>query len=181
MLFADLLLYLFLICSSVLIFNCCWLATVALFPRMVARAETSYSRPWRLVGLGMLSSAVFVLLGALMIATRNPVGRYGGLAIIAIPVLLGLIGSTCLTQRIGAGLPSPVDESQPWRRVLRGGFVLSVIFLLPFIGWMLIFPFTLFSGVGALVDHWWTSRREKSPASSPAVESSGAVAAENRT
>ena len=177
MLFADLLLYLFLISATVLIFNCCWLATVALFPEMVSSAQKSYSRPWRLIGVGLLSSAVFIAFGALLIATRNPVGRYGGLAIIAIPVLLGLIGSTCLSQRIGIGLPSPVDELQPWRRVLRGGFVLSIIFLLPFIGWMLIFPFTLFSGVGAVVEHWRvTCRERKSSAPAPAVAGAGMVA-----
>jgi len=37
----------------------------------------------------------------------------------------------------------------PWRRVLRGGVVLSFAFLLPVIGWFVLLPWTLVSGVGA--------------------------------
>ena len=43
-------------------------------------------------------------------------------------ILGGLVGSAGLAQRIGAGLPSPADLTQPWRRVLRGGIVLVPAF-----------------------------------------------------
>ena len=48
-------------------------------------------------------------------------------------------------------MPSPTDASQPWRRVLRGGTVLTLTFLLPFVGWFLILPWTLISGFGAAI------------------------------
>lgn len=174
MLFADILLYLSLAVFTVLLVNCCWLATVALFPDAVSRAQAAYSRPGRLLLLGLLGSSAFLILGVGLVASNNPVGRYLGGAIFAIPCLVGLAGSACLSQRIGAGLPSPVDEAQPWRRVLRGGIVLSIIFLMPFIGWILIFPFTLLSGVGALV-HARLEARKRNVA--PATFSTPPVAA----
>jgi hypothetical protein len=45
-------------------------------------------------------------------------------------------------------LPAPDDERQPWRRVLRGGAVLGLTFVLPLIGWFLVLPVSLLMGVG---------------------------------
>jgi hypothetical protein len=59
------------------------------------------------------------------------------------------MGSAGLCDRIGAGLPGDTDARQPWRRVLRGGIVLSFAFVLPVIGWFVLLPWTLVSGVGA--------------------------------
>ena len=38
---------------------------------------------------------------------------------------LGLLGTAGLARRVGCGMPAPVDEAQPWRRVLRGGTALA--------------------------------------------------------
>ena len=62
-------------------------------------------------------------------------------------------------QRIGAGLPSPLDEQQPWRRVLRGGILLALTFLLPFVGWFVLPIWALVSGFGAFL----LSVRERKP------------------
>ena len=70
---------------------------------------------------------------------------------VVLPALLGLAGSAGLTLRIGAGLPSPVDEAQPWKRVLRGGILLSCSFLLPVVGWIILPLWVLVSGFGALI------------------------------
>ncbi len=61
------------------------------------------------------------------------------------------MGSAGLGDRIGVGLPSAGDATQPWRRLLRGGTVLSLTFLLPIVGWVGVLPWTLVSGVGAAV------------------------------
>jgi hypothetical protein len=68
-----------------------------------------------------------------------------------VPALLGLVGSTGLISRIGAGLPSPADEQQPWRRVLRGGILFALTFLLPFVGWFVLPIWALVSGLGAFI------------------------------
>jgi hypothetical protein len=68
-----------------------------------------------------------------------------------VPAFLGFVGSAGLVLRIGAGLPSFTDEQQPWRRVLRGGVLFSLTFLLPFVGWIVLPIWTLVSGFGAFL------------------------------
>ena len=40
-------------------------------------------------------------------------------------------------------------------------FVLAITFLLPFVGWFLVFPAVLTAGVGAAVRGWWQGRRQR--------------------
>jgi hypothetical protein len=72
-------------------------------------------------------------------------------ALLMVPLVLALVGSAGLADKIGAGLASPVDQAQPWRRVLRGGAVLALLFVVPLLGWFAMFPLTLASGLGALL------------------------------
>jgi hypothetical protein len=67
-----------------------------------------------------------------------------------------------LALRIGAGLPTPADEQQPWRRVLRGGILLALTFLLPFVGWIVLPLWALVSGFGAFILSVQELRRSRS-------------------
>jgi hypothetical protein len=71
-----------------------------------------------------------------------------GRALLVILILPALFGSSGLALRVGAGLSSPADGDQPWRRTLRGGVVLGGTFLLPFAGWFVVLPVALVSGFG---------------------------------
>jgi hypothetical protein len=121
-------------------------------PARVERARTNYERrPLRTTLLGLFISAPTIGIGlALSSVPRGPV-KLVGLVLIMLTILAGLFGSAGLSRLIGQRLASPADNAQPWRRVLRGGIVLSVSFVLPFIGWFMVLPFTLISGVGALL------------------------------
>ena len=81
----------------------------------------------------------------------NPVIQIIGIVIGTIPLMLGAIGSAGLCQLIGLGLPAPGDQSQNWRRVWRGGWVLNFCYLLPLAGWFVILPWGIISGCGAFV------------------------------
>src|SRR5262249_52639994 len=104
-----------------------------------------------------------IVLGLLFSKMPNPLAKVTGLTLIAVPILLGLVGSAGFTLRIGAGLPSPSDVTQPWRRVLRGGVVLACAFLLPIVGWFVLRIWVLVSGLGALI----CCLRERSEAAKP--------------
>ncbi len=171
MIMADVLTYFLLIVGIMMVFVSFWLAAEALFPGMVARAREQYNRPGRitLIGLGLMLPFLVVVI--LCFKVKNPVFQLLGITCIAVPVVLGLLGSSGLSQRVGIGLPSLVDERQPWRRVLRGGIVLVLTFLLPFVGWFFLLPLTLISGLGAAVLAW--SPRGKAappPVGLPAAE-----------
>ncbi len=152
MIMADVLKIFLLIVGTLIVFIAYWLAAEALFPDWVNRAHRNYDRPFRLTGLGLVLVIPLLLVGMLVLRNQsNPLFKLAGFSLITFPVVVGLLGSAGLAQRIGQGLASPLDAAQPWRRVLRGGIVLAFTFLFPFIGWFLVLPWTLISGFGAAV------------------------------
>jgi hypothetical protein len=58
-------------------------------------------------------------------------------------------GVSGLATSIGRRLSSPLDEQRPWRSTLRGGLVLELTYLLPFLGWFVILPASIIIGSGA--------------------------------
>lgn len=163
---ADILKILLIILGILLVYVSYWLLAEALFPALVDRASREYGRPVRVTLIGLACAIVPVVLGLVCLNLPNPLVKVVGWILVLMPSMLGLVGSAGLTQRIGAGLPSPVDEKQPWRRVLRGGILLACSFLLPVIGWIILPVWALVSGFGAFVLAVREQRGE-SPASNP--------------
>jgi len=149
MILADILMWFLIIVGFLAALNSYWLAAHALFPEVVTRSRDAYARPVRTFFVGLVVAVPLVVVGAAIASAPNPVAKLLGIAILGVPLLLGLLGSAGLSQRIGLGLPSAVDDAQPWRMVLRGGVVLALTFLLPFLGWFAVLPLTLVTGVGA--------------------------------
>jgi hypothetical protein len=149
MIMADVLKWVLAIAALLAVFVCYWLAIVALFPDLVTRTQEKYDRPMKLLGIGIPAVAFLIAGAVLLFKLKNPVFQLTGSTLIGSVVALGLAGSAGLAQRVGQGLPSPLDAAQPWRRVYRGGTVLALVFLLPFVGWFLILPGTLITGFGA--------------------------------
>jgi hypothetical protein len=149
---------LLVILGLMLVFQAFWLFGAALFPRMVAQARDRYKTPIRttLIGLAVVvptSFIGFVLLDQKDGDISNGFGLLKGIGLVigVVPLMLGAIGSAGLGQLIGLGLPAPGDQSQNWRRVWRGGWVLNFCYLLPFAGWFVILPWGIISGCGAFV------------------------------
>ena len=148
---ADILKIFLLILGGLLIFLSYWLAAEALFPALVERARDQYRRPWKLTFAGLAMAAPLLALAFAFTKLNNPLMNIVAFFLLGIVLFGGLAGSAGFAKRIGAGLPSPIDEAQPWRRVLRGGIVLTLTYLLPFIGWMGLSIWTLVSGFAAFV------------------------------
>ena len=152
MIMADVLKIALIIVGFLLCYVVYWLAGAALFPAIVERAKQQYdTRPVRATLLGLLLALPFIALSIVTGKVAHPAAKMVGVALIGIPVLYGLLGSAGLALRIGAGLKSSLDDTQPWRRILRGSVVLSLTFLLPVIGWFIVMPWTIISGLGAAV------------------------------
>jgi len=163
---ADVLKIFLIIVGILIVYVSYWLLAHALFPRLVERASQLYRQPVKLSLVGLIAAPVPVLLGFLLSKMPNPLLKITGLTLIVVPAMLGLVGSAGLTLRIGSGLPSPTDESQPWRRVLRGGVLLAFSYLLPFVGWFVLPIWTLVSGFGAFI-LCIRERRQNAPPASP--------------
>ncbi len=152
MIFADILFWFLVVLGAYLALIAHWLAAVALFRPAVDRAHRTYAtRPVAatLVGLVALVPVAGVL--AVFSKAAHPGVKLLAGAALLVPLVLALIGSAGLADRIGAGLATPVDAAQPWRRVLRGGAVLALLFVVPVLGWFALFPLTLASGLGVLL------------------------------
>ncbi len=152
MILADILFWFLMVAGAYLALNAYWLAAVALFRPTVERAHETYAtRPVAatLAGLGALVPVVGVFL--VFARAAHPGVKLVTGAMLMVPLLLALVGSAGLADRIGAGLATPVDRQQPWRRVLRGGAVLALLFVVPLLGWFALFPLTLASGLGAML------------------------------
>lgn len=139
-----------LVAGGFLVLVAYWLASAALFPAWVARArDAGVDRPVRATLLGAVIGVPLTLIGGSMAMQGPDAGaRAVGALVVSIPILLALGGSTGLALRIGAGLALPSDATAPWLRVLRGGTVLALTFLLPVVGWFVVFPWALMQGVG---------------------------------
>jgi len=151
MIMADILKIFLLIVGLLTVYVSYWLIAQALFPRLVERAQQHYAKPVKITFIGLLAALLPVMLGAAIANLPNPALKITGVTLMVIPAMLGLIGSAGLISRIGAGLPSPSDEQQPWRRVLRGGILFALTFLLPFVGWFVLPIWALVSGLGAFI------------------------------
>ena len=150
---ADVFTFLFVILGFVIAFVSYWLFAAGLFPGMVERsAEQLGKRPIALLLLGAVTLGPLLIIGG-QLSGKGPNGgaKLLGAAIALLPMLGALFGSAGLALRIGAGLRSARDESDPWRRVLRGGIVLGLAFVLPLVGTFLVMPYAFFAGFGAFL------------------------------
>ena len=148
---ADVLKGLLLILGAMLVFQAYWLAGTGLFPRLVGQARDRYKTPIRttLIGLAVVVPTFFIGF-VWLLNIDNIIVKIIGLVIGVVPLMLGAIGSAGLCQLIGLGLPAPGDQSQNWRRVWRGGWVLNFCYLLPGPGWVFL-AWGFVSGCGAFV------------------------------
>lgn len=163
---ANVLLWVFLTLAFYFVFLSHWLVAHSLFPDYVAKCQGQYSRPIITTLVGLLFTVIPIAVG-LSIANFAPAQvKWIGVIIATVPIIAGLLGTAGLASRVGCGMPSPVDEAQPWRRVLRGGTALALTFLLPILGQLIIIPLVLASGVGASVLSW-LSRKPAAPPQLP--------------
>ena len=148
---ADILKIVFIVVGILAIYVNYWLLAEALFPALVERASRQYANPLKLTLVGFATALLPVILGLILANQPHPMIKVAGLTLVIVPGMVGLAGSSGLALRIGIGLNSPLDATQPWRRVLRGGIVLACSFLLPVVGWVILPLWVLVSGLGAFV------------------------------
>ncbi len=161
MIMADVFKILFLVLGTLTTIVSYWLLFEAMVPRMVEAARQAYEqRLRRTLWVGLLVVLPGLVVGFSLANAPVALLKLLGVTMLMLLALMGLMGSAGLTRLLGQRLPSPDDETYPWRRVLRGGIVLAICFVLPLIGWFLVLPITLVTGVGATVRAYSRIRRE---------------------
>lgn len=150
MIMADVLKFFLIITGFLITLVCYWLLFEGLTPGRVRRAQDAYHHhPWRTLLRGILIGIPTILLGlALLNAGPAPI-KFLSFALLFALTLIALLGSAGLARHVGARLHTARDAYEPWRPVLRGGTVLALCFVLPGVGWFVLLPYTLISGLGA--------------------------------
>lgn len=125
-----------------------WLMASGLFPQTIERcADRIGAMPFRCAATGVGCLVPWIAVGVMVgRALPNAPGKLLSAALIVGAILTALFGTAGLALRLGQGMPSVHDASEPWRRVLRGGVVLALTYLT-----VVLLPLTLVAGLGAFV------------------------------
>lgn len=158
---ADVFTVVFIILGFLIVFVAYWLAAAGLFPTLVERCSQRLgTSPIKATLVGLISWGPMLAIGSwISNHAPNGPGKFVGVLILIVSALIALAGSAGLAFRVGSGLRSSRDESEPWRIVLRGGIVLALTFVLPFVG-TAVMIWSFIAGFGALV----LGRRKARPA-----------------
>ena len=166
MLMADVAVWTALFVGLMVVLPAVWLLFGALWPAAVGRAQERIpKKPWStfFIGLGM-TTAVTLLVGLLGQASVAPVA----LVLAAFGMGWSMVGVSALARHVGTRLSSPGDPA--WKPHLRGGIVLALSFLVPILGWMLVFPIALILGMGATTLAVFKRKPAAEPLPAPKVE-----------
>ena len=150
MLMADTMSIFFVILGMLLAFSGLWLLCRGLWPDAVAAAADRCGKGlWSSFLAGLPVTIVMIVLTKTLFSVLGPVGKIAGVGVVCLYMLQAHTGVSGLATSIGRRLLSPLDEQRPWRSTLRGGVVLELTYLLPFLGWFVILPASIIIGSGA--------------------------------
>ncbi|TDI85453.1 MAG: hypothetical protein E2O74_03450 [Chloroflexi bacterium] len=125
-----------------------FVAMRALFPRQISDVKsTGSAKPGRSFLLGLINVSFL----SVIVAALSGGGEFLQLvAILLFAVLVGglAFGLAGMALLLGERL---LPESSEIRQAAWGSAVMIVASLTPFVGWLLLFPYLLFRGLGALI------------------------------
>jgi hypothetical protein len=140
--------FLFIHIGVILVAIAYYLFSAAIAPGMVARSRTSFARkPIKPILLGAAISVPWVVIALMMMGAPLAPLKFLGVVLISLWVLLGLIGGAGVAQHIGG---HDATAASPWTQTARGGLIISLTWILPFIGWLGMLPLTLATGIGCM-------------------------------
>jgi len=146
-----------------------WLVASGMFPKATDAFVRQYDqRPIRALLLGTFTyGPIFLLLLNTEKLPGTPL-RIAMLAAGVFSLLIAFAGSSWLALRSGRNLSA---DTSRWQQCLRGGVMLGLVFITPFVGWGFLLHAGLASGFGAflLAKPWKSAPREVSGVPAPAL------------
>ena len=125
-----------------------WLVASGMFPKATAEFVRVYDqRPIRALLLGIVTFGPIIFL-LLNVATLPVPVRIAVIIAGIFSLLIAFAGSAGLALRIGRNLAA---DASRWQQCLRGGVMLGLVFITPFIGWGFLLHAGLASGFGAFL------------------------------
>ncbi|HEY9785548.1 MAG TPA: hypothetical protein V6D17_09125 [Candidatus Obscuribacterales bacterium] len=150
MLLADTMAIFFVVVGLLLAFPGLWLLCRGLWPQHVEAVSADCRNGLLVPFLVGLPITALAFLGVVSSGGKNgSIGDLTALAILTIYMVYANAGVSGIATLLGERLPSPADKERPWRATVRGGIILELSYLLPFVGWFLIWPVSLTIGCGS--------------------------------
>ena len=150
MLMADTFAIFFVVLGFLLALPALWLLALGLWPKLVSDATTRCSQGLiRLFLIGLLPTFFAVVLIVIFKRIPGGLGNILAIATACFYLLFAQAGVAGLATCVGRRLESSTDQKGLWRATLRGAIVLELPFLLPVLGWFILFPVATIVGVGA--------------------------------
>lgn len=120
-----------------------------LFPATVERARMRLEQtPWQCFWFGGILTAAAVIPTVILLALPFGPAKFLGWALIVIALAFSSLGSAGIAAKMGERLIEKSSAS-PAAAFVRGAIVLELAVFFPVLGWLLVFPLTIVTGLGA--------------------------------
>lgn len=138
-------------------FACYFLAFGAFFSSRVEKtSEYIRQSHWRSFWIGLVNFLFFGAIVLLLFALSDGMRRSAlgfvlllpGLVITAILFILMSLGLTAMSAVLGERL---FPQASAWKRNFFAAIILSIGCSLPIVGWLLLFPYAAWTGLGAVL------------------------------
>ncbi len=150
MLMADTMSIFFVILGMMLALPGLWLLCRGLWPKAVAAAADRCRKGlWSSFLAGLPITIMMIAVTMTLFNVLGPAGKIAAVGVVCLYMLQAHAGVSGLATSIGRRLAAVHDEQLSWRTTLRGGVVLELTYLLPFLGWFVILPASIIIGSGA--------------------------------
>lgn len=150
MVLADTLNIFLIVLGFMLAFPALWLLCRSLWPVLTERTlEDCRKSLWKPFLVGVPVAGAFFFATAAFGNFAGGLGQILAIGTACLGVTYACVGVCGLATLVGQRLPSPADTDRPWNATIRGGIVLELSYLLPFLGWFIILPISIIVGAGA--------------------------------
>ncbi len=142
--------WLFIHIGVILVVTAYYTLSAALAPRLTERGRIRFARrPWLPIVIGLVISVPWVLAAILLIQQVPAGAKFVGAVLGCLWILSGLIGGAGIAQHVGGG--DIAAGRATWVQTFRGGLFISLTWVLPLVGWLVMLPLTMSAGIGCLV------------------------------
>ena len=121
---------------------------------LTSMRKTILSRPFRTLGLGFVTQSA--LIGSAVLFTMTLIGVFFAPASLLLALIIGFLGYVIGAYAFGVGLMLALGRNEPdtfGQRALAaaaGAFVVALLGLIPFLGWLFVLAIVL-AGIGAII------------------------------